>query len=306
MNVTESTTATTILSGAKRANRGSNKRSASITVVIPTLNEAANLPHVLPLIPDFVDEVVLVDGHSADATVAVARAIRPDIRVVLQERRGKGNALACGFAAASGDIIVMLDADGSTDPNEIPQFVAALLAGSDFAKGSRYADGGSSTDLTRLRSAGNKALALAVNVLFRTRYTDLCYGYNAFWRHCLPYMNVTCDGFEVETLINVRIARAGLTVTEVGSVEHPRLHGESKLNALRDGFRVLGTILRERIRSQREDRQLEGWRPAFRELAQGEGGSLAYHRADGVRHEAHAHGAGALSELSPSVGAATP
>ena len=307
MDVTESTATTTILSRAKRTSRGPNKRSASITVVIPTLNEAANLPHVLPLIPDFVDEVVLVDGHSADATVATARAIRPDIRVVLQDRRGKGNALACGFAAASGDIIVMLDADGSTDPNEIPQFVAALLDGSDFAKGSRYADGGSSTDLTPLRSFGNKALALAVNVLFRTRYTDLCYGYNAFWRHCLPYMNVTCDGFEVETLIHVRIARAGLTVTEVGSAEHPRLHGESKLNAMRDGIRVLRTIVRERVRHERHERQLEAWRPSFRELAQGEGVALAHHRADvGMRHDAHAHGAAALSELSPSVGVARP
>ena len=308
MDVTEPTAATTILSGAKRANRSSKRGSASITVVIPTLNEAANLPHVLPLIPDFVDEVVLVDGHSADATVATARAIRPDIRVVLQDRRGKGNALACGFAAASGDIIVMLDADGSTDPNEIPQFVAALLQGSDFAKGSRYADGGSSTDITPLRSVGNKALALAVNVLFRTRYTDLCYGYNAFWRHCLPYMNVTCDGFEVETLIHVRIARAGLTVTEVGSVEHARLHGESKLNALRDGFRVLSTIVRERVRHQREERYLDGWRPSFRELAQGESVSPSYPRAEGgtLRHEAHAHAAAGLSELSPSVGVARP
>ncbi len=305
MDVTESTAATTILSGARRANRSSKKLASSITVVIPTLNEAANLPHVLPLIPDFVDEVVLVDGHSEDSTVATARAIRPDIRVVLQDRHGKGNALACGFAAASGDIIVMLDADGSTDPNEIPQFVAALLEGSDFAKGSRYSNGGSSSDITRLRSAGNKVLAFVVNLLYRTRYTDLCYGYNAFWRHCLPYMNVTCDGFEVETLIHVRIARAGLTVTEVGSVEHARVHGESKLNTWRDGVRVLTTIVRERIRQQRDERQLDAWRPAFRELAQGEGVSIAFQRADGgIRHDAHPHGAAALSEFSPSVGVA--
>src|SRR5665213_446155 len=305
MAVTDSTTTTTILSGAKRAGRGPNRRSASISVVIPTLNEAANLPHVLPLIPDFVDEVVLVDGHSEDSTVEIARAIRPDIRVVLQDRRGKGNALACGFAAAEGDIIVMLDADGSTDPNEIAQFVDALLDGSDFAKGSRYAYGGSSLDITRLRAAGNKGLALAVNVLFRTRYTDLCYGYNAFWRHCLPYMSVTCDGFEVETLIHVRIARAGLTVTEVGSVAHPRLHGESKLNALRDGIRVLRTIVRERARQHRAGRHHEGWRPSFRELAVGEGVPSITYSADGVsRHDGH--GAGALTELSPSVGAAGP
>jgi glycosyltransferase involved in cell wall biosynthesis len=307
MSVTESTAATTILSGAKRAGRGSKKkRTASITVVIPTLNEAANLPHVLPHIPDFVDAVVLVDGHSVDATIAIARALRPDIRVVLQDRRGKGNALACGFAAASGDIIVMLDADGSTDPNEIPQFVEALLDGSDFAKGSRYARGGSSADITRLRSAGNKTLALAVNVLFRTRYTDLCYGYNAFWRHCLPYMNVTCDGFEVETLIHVRIARAGLNVSEVGSVEHARLHGESKLHAVRDGFRVLCTIVRERVSQRRHDRHVEAWRPSFRELTQDEDVSRPFERAGGdSRHDVHGH-ASALSELSRSVGVARP
>jgi glycosyltransferase involved in cell wall biosynthesis len=307
MAVTDSTTATTILSGAKRAGRGS-KRSASISVVIPTLNEAANLPHVLPLIPDFVDEVVLVDGHSKDATIEIARAIRPDIRIVLQDRRGKGNALACGFAAAAGDIIVMLDADGSTDPNEIPQFVAALLEGNDFAKGSRYTQGGASLDITRLRATGNRALAVAVNVLFRTRYTDLCYGYNAFWRHCLPYMNVTCDGFEVETLIHVRIARAGLAVAEVGSVEHPRLHGESKLNALSDGARVLRTIVRERARQRRSQRHShDGWRPSFRELAPGEGAAVGLRNADGdSRHEVHGHMAGSLTELSPSVRAARP
>jgi glycosyltransferase involved in cell wall biosynthesis len=277
-------------------------------VVIPTLNEAANLPHVLPLIPAFVDEVVLVDGHSQDATIEIARAIRPDIRVVLQDRHGKGNALACGFAAASGDIIVMLDADGSTDPKEIPQFVAALLEGNDFAKGSRYTEGGSSLDITRLRAAGNKALAFAVNVLFRTRYTDLCYGYNAFWRHCLPYMDVTCDGFEVETLIHVRIARAGLAVAEVGSVEHPRLHGESKLNALSDGARVLRTIVRERARHGRSERYShDAWRPSYRELAPGTGVAVSLASADAAnRHDVHGHMAATLTELSPSVSAARP
>jgi glycosyltransferase involved in cell wall biosynthesis len=307
MAVTDPTTATTILSGAKRAGRGS-KRSASISVVIPTLNEAANLPHVLPQIPDFVDEVVLVDGHSKDATIEIARAIRPDIRIVLQDRRGKGNALACGFAAAAGDIIVMLDADGSTDPNEIPHFVEALLEGNDFAKGSRYTKGGGSLDITPLRATGNRVLAVAVNLLFRTRYTDLCYGYNAFWRHCLPYMDVTCDGFEVETLIHVRIARAGLAVAEVGSIEHPRLHGESKLNALSDGLRVLRTIVRERVRQRSLHRHNhDAWRPSFRELAPEEGAALALHSADREgRHEIHSHGAGPLTELSPSVSVARP
>jgi glycosyltransferase involved in cell wall biosynthesis len=268
MSVSDSTIGTAALrSGGRRTSRATaTPLTASISVVIPTLNEAQNLPHVLTRIPAIVDEVVLVDGHSIDATIAIARAVRPDVRVVLQDGRGKGNALACGFAAATGDIIVMLDADGSTDPAEIPQFVATLLDGSDFAKGTRFAGGGASSDITLIRSAGNRMLSLTVNLLFRTRYTDLCYGYNAFWRHCLPHMHVTCDGFEVETLINVRVARAGLAVTEVPSVEYERMHGESKLSAGRDGMRVLRTILRERARRGSAALHADGWRPSFREL----------------------------------------
>jgi Glycosyl transferase family 2 len=236
-----------------RSSRRAGAARATISVVIPTLNEAANLPHVLTRLPASVDEVVLVDGHSTDDTIKVARAIRPDVRVVLQDGRGKGNALACGFAAAAGDIIVMLDGDASTDPAEIPRFVEVLLAGNDFAKGSRFAPGGSSADITGVRRLGNRALLALVNLLFGTRYSDLCYGYNAFWRDCLAHMQVTCDGFEVETLINVRVARAGLRVAEVPSVEHERLFGESKLHAVRDGLRVLRTIVTERFR--RADRQ---------------------------------------------------
>jgi glycosyltransferase involved in cell wall biosynthesis len=244
----------------------SRVESPTISVVIPTLNEASNLPHVLTRIPDIVDEVVLVDGHSVDDTITVAKMIRPDIRVVLQTDIGKGNALACGFAAASGQIIVSIDADGSNDPAEIPQFVEALLTGSDFAKGSRFTPGGDSLDITPLRARGNRALGIVVNTLFRTRYTDLCYGYNAFWRHCLPHMQVTCAGFEVETLINVRVARAGLSVAEVPSVEHQRLNGESNLHAVRDGLRILRAILGERFSRRRVPADPDAWRPSFDEL----------------------------------------
>jgi len=239
----------------------------TISVVIPTLNEAANLPHVFNRLPRTIDEVVLVDGHSVDDTIAVARALRPEVRVVLQDGRGKGNALACGFAAATGDIIVMLDADGSTDPAEIPLFIEALMAGHDFAKGSRFTPGGDSADITGIRRLGNRGLSLLVNLLFRTRYSDLCYGYNAFWRHCLPHIHVTCSGFEVETLINIRVARARLSVAEIPSIEYERMFGESNLNAVRDGLRVLRTIVSERLRRRRAPGNPDGWRPGFRELA---------------------------------------
>ncbi len=243
-----------------------------VSVVVPALNEARNLPHVLDRLPQ-VDEVILVDGGSTDDTVAVAQRLRPDIRVVTQNRKGKGNALACGFAACTGDIIVMIDADGSTDPGEIPSFIAALRSGADFAKGSRFRAGGGSADITRLRRAGNKVLSVMVNVLFGTRYSDLCYGYNAFWSCHLEVFDLDStspaptggdgrlwgDGFEIETLLNLRAARARLAIEEVSSFEHNRIHGVSNLNAFTDGIRVLRTIAREWPRGlRRGSRQVAG------------------------------------------------
>jgi glycosyltransferase involved in cell wall biosynthesis len=232
----------------------------SVSVVVPALNEARNIPHVFSQIPADVYEVILVDGFSVDDTVAIARQVRPDVRIVAQTRQGKGNALACGFATVTGDIIAMVDADGSADPSEIPRFVAALLAGADFAKGTRFVEGGGSKDITRLRSFGNYALTAFFNACYGRSYSDLCYGFNVFWRRHLPVLGLDAtsprqpdangqlwgDGFEVETLIHVRVARAGLVVVEVPSFEHARIHGVSNLNAFRDGRRVLHTILAER------------------------------------------------------------
>src|SRR5207302_5441648 len=123
-----------------------------------------------------------------------------------QSGRGKGNALACGVEACAGEIVVMLDADGSTDAGEIPRFVEALRRGADMAKGSRFTAGGGSSDITPLRRAGNRVLCWLVNVLYVTGYSDLCYGFNAFWRVSLGRLRMDCDGFEVETLLNIRSA----------------------------------------------------------------------------------------------------
>jgi glycosyltransferase involved in cell wall biosynthesis len=232
----------------------------SVSVIVPALNEARNIPHVFEHIPKDIHEVILVDGFSVDGTVAVAREHRPDVRVIRQTRMGKGNAVACGIAAATGDIVALVDADGSADPAEIPRFVETLLAGADFAKGSRFLSGGGSSDITRLRAYGNHLLTTFFNVCYRRGYTDLCYGFNVFWRRLAPVIGLDAtspapmngdgqlwgDGFEVETLIHVRVAKAGLVVAEVPSFEHPRIHGASNLSAFRDGRRVLRTILSER------------------------------------------------------------
>ncbi len=231
-------------------------RAPRVSVIIPTRDEAENLPSVLAELPaDY--EVIVIDGHSHDGTPDVARALRPDATVITQTRCGKGNAMACGLACSTGDILVMLDADGSTDPQEIPRFVNALVEGADFAKGTRFANGGGSSDITWGRRMGNRALNGLVNTLYGTHYTDLCYGYNAFWRKCLPVLDLDAgdenstemvwgDGFEIETLMNVRVAKAGLRVVEVPSYELERIHGVSKLHPIGDGWRVLHTIATER------------------------------------------------------------
>jgi glycosyltransferase involved in cell wall biosynthesis len=218
----------------------------SVSVVIPAMNEAENLPHVFKTLPDWIHEVVLVDGNSTDNTVEVARELWPGVKVVTQEGKGKGDALISGFAACTGDIIVMVDADGSAHGNEIVSYVSALVSGADFAKGSRFANGGGTDDMTFIRKLGNRALCAAVNAKFGARYTDLCYGYNAFWRRCLDDITLDCTGFEIETLMNIRVVKAGLRVQEVPSHEYVRIHGVSNLSAVRDGLRVLRVILQEK------------------------------------------------------------
>ncbi|MFI5026263.1 MAG: glycosyltransferase, partial [Solirubrobacterales bacterium] len=220
-------------------------RRTKVSVVVPAMNEEGNIGHVLKRLPENLHEVILVDGNSKDKTIMAAEEAHPGIRVLSQTGRGKGDAFRTGFAAVTGNLVVMLDADGSADPAEIPRFVEALEAGADFAKGSRFLDGGGSADITRLRSLGNSVLSGTANLLHGTHFTDLCYGYNAFWARCLPFIALDVPGFEVETLINLRIAGAGMKITEVPSYEADRISGQSNLNTFRDGFRVLGTILSE-------------------------------------------------------------
>ena len=217
----------------------------SVSVVIPVKNEARNLPAVLATLPAWINEVVLVDGRSVDDTIAVARQCRPDIKVLTQPGRGKGNALLAGFRKCTGEIIVMMDGDGSTDGGEIARFVGALVTGADLAKGSRFASSGGSDDITLGRRFGNRILSGLVNLAFGTQYTDLCYGYNAFWTEILPALDLDCNGFEIETMMNIRAAKAKLRIQEIPSQERPRVHGESNLRVFFDGWRILKVIVAE-------------------------------------------------------------
>ncbi len=220
-----------------------------VSFIIPTLNEAKNLPCLLPRIPAWAYEVIIVDGRSTDGTVEVARGLCPDARIVMEPRAGKGAALQAGFKAAAGDIIIMLDADGSMAPEEAILFVGALMSGADLVKGSRFLQGAGSDDISVSRLLGNWGLTQIVRWLYGCSFSDLCYGYVAFWTRHVDALNCDCDGFEIETLINVRALKSRLKIVEVASFETPRINGVSNLRAIPDGIRVLKTILRERLGS---------------------------------------------------------
>jgi glycosyltransferase involved in cell wall biosynthesis len=224
--------------GAKSAVR------PSVSLVIPVRNEARNVGWVLEQVANDVDEIILVDGNSTDVTLITARRCRPDVRVVPQQGAGKGSALRTGFLAATGDIIVMMDADGSMSPQEIRHYLHFLENGYDFVKGSRFISGGGSLDITPFRGLGNWFLLTVFNTAYDAHLTDLCYGFCAFHRRYLDHLQLSATGFEIEAEMTVRAMQAGLRIAEVPSLELPRRSGASNLHAIRDGIRVLRTVLR--------------------------------------------------------------
>jgi glycosyltransferase involved in cell wall biosynthesis len=232
------------LSLRPRARPKSASAEPTVSLVIPVRNEARNIGWVLEQVADEVTEIILVDGDSTDVTLVTARRCRPDVRVVPQQGPGKGSALRTGFLAATGDIVIMMDADGSMSPSEISHYTHFLANGYDFVKGSRFISGGSSLDITWFRRLGNRFLLTVFNSLYHGNLTDLCYGFCAFDRRYLDHLHLSATGFEIEAEMTVRAMQAGLRIAEVPSVELPRRSGASNLHAIRDGIRVLRTVLR--------------------------------------------------------------
>jgi len=231
--------------------RGLTRDEVSVSIVIPTLNEAGNLPYVLNTVPSWVHEIIVVDGRSNDDTERIAKVLHPDVRIVHEPKSGKGAALKAGLYAAKGDILIALDADGSMDGAEIGAFTDALLSGSDYVKGSRFCPGAGSSDITKFRRFGDGGICFLLKIFFGAHYTDATYGYIGVWADRLDWLGIDTDGFEVETLIGIRAQRAGLRTSEVPCYEANRIHGVSNLNALRDGFRILRVIVSERLRRYR-------------------------------------------------------
>ena len=223
------------------------QRDVAVTLVIPALNEAHGLERVLPAIPMLVNEVIIVDGGSTDDTLRVVGRLCPSAICIQQRGRGKGDAIKTGLGAATGEIVVTMDADGSMNPADIVPAVAALLDGCDFVKGSRALSGAGSDDFTPLHRLGNWALTAMSNALFGSGYTDITYGFNAYWRRVMLNTESLSDGFQFEIQAAIRASRSGLLTVEVPCFEAPRAGGESKLSPMRDGWAIARVLASEAL-----------------------------------------------------------
>jgi len=223
--------------------------NSDVTVIVPTLNEEEGIGPTLRELRGVLGDpfLLVVDGNSTDKTVEVAKEFGAE--AVLQKGKGKGVALrqVFDYDGLNGDRIVMMDADGSMDPKEVPLFIKALESGADVAKGSRFLLGGYSKDLSVARTVGNRILVSLVNFLFSTKYTDMCYGFMAFNRKAISKLSscLRSENFEIETEICIKAKKLGLKVAEVPSVELKRCYGRSHLRTFRDGFKIFKMILME-------------------------------------------------------------
>ncbi|MCK5025083.1 MAG: glycosyltransferase family 2 protein [Nanoarchaeota archaeon] len=213
-----------------------------ISVVIPTLNEAENLSLILHDLQEYADEIIVVDGYSKDNTTAIANEFGCK---VFYDNYGKGSAITAGVKESSGDFVITIDADMSHRPMEIKSMLEGLARGYDICMGSRFMEGGGSSDITFVRTIGNKFFVLLVNLLFGGNYTDLCYGYRSFRKSAFDKLDVRSKGFSIETEISIKAAKKKMKVLEVPSFEKARNKGNGKLRTFSDGWKILKVIIKE-------------------------------------------------------------
>ena len=219
-----------------------------VTLIIPTKNEEGCIGKVLREVPKkVVNEILVIDYHSTDKTADEAkRNLRSkQDRFIEQKGRGYGGAFIEGIKIARGDVIVMMDADGSHNPADIPFLIAKLKEGYDYAMSSRYAVGAKSFDDTLIRWIGNMIFTKLTNIVHNMHITDSLYLLTAVWKEDLERMNLKSEGFEICTEILVKASRMGLRIAEVPTIERARYKGESKVSAFWDGLKILKAIFQK-------------------------------------------------------------
>ncbi|HTO05656.1 MAG TPA: glycosyltransferase family 2 protein [Myxococcota bacterium] len=224
-----------------------------LSVIVPVYNEAQTLEELVRRVRA-VDygaelELVLVDDFSSDGSrelVEKLAATHSGVVAVLQERnRGKGAALRRGFAAATGDVLVVQDADLEYDPAEIPRMVSLIERDlADVVYGSRFLASGPHRVLYFWHSVGNKLLTLLSNVFTNLNLSDMEVGYKAFRREVLAGIELCEDRFGFEPEITAKVARGGWRIYEVPISYYGRTYEEGKKIGWRDGVHALRCVLR--------------------------------------------------------------
>jgi len=219
-----------------------------ISLIIPTMNEEGAIGRVLKEIPkNIINEIIVIDGHSTDNTAKEAKAeFRPrKDKFILQKKKGFGSALQQAFKQTRGDVIVILNADGSQNPKDIPALLKKIKEGYTYIMASRYSKGGRSDDDTIIRFIGNRTLTFLTNLLHKTNVTDSLYFFTAITRKDLKKLHLVCPGFEFCIEMLIKAHKAGLKFAEVPVVERARFAGKSKVNAFSAGWKILLVILQK-------------------------------------------------------------
>ena len=227
------------------------KPTKTVSIVIPTLNEEETIGKVIDEIPKenierwgYQVEILVADNNSSDKTREIAA--ERGAKVIIEPARGKGRAIRTAFKAASGDFIFMLDADYTYPAIYISKMLEVLREGSDVVIGSRLRGQIGEGAMSKLNVVGNHLLALMASTLYRTRISDLCTGYWGLTKEVVSKLELNAIGFELEAEMFVQIAKKGYKIAEV-PIFYRRRASPSKLNSLRDGFKIGRTLLKKRF-----------------------------------------------------------
>jgi glycosyltransferase involved in cell wall biosynthesis len=223
--------------------------NGSVSVVLAAHNEAVTIGDLVRSIRQHTPnlaEIIVVDDGSSDGTDVLARDAGATVFRLLPNR-GKGVAIRHGIEKASGDVVVLLDADGQDDPAEIPLLLNALVPGTDLVIGSRFLGTFAPNSITRINRVGNRFLTEVLNLLHGTRVTDTQAGFKAVRRTALERTRLRATRFNIEVELLLQVVRTGGRVAEVGVSRSPRVHGQSRLHAVKDGTIILRTIVEQRL-----------------------------------------------------------
>lgn len=219
------------------------------TVVIPTRNEEKTIRKIIQGCRPHCDEILVIDGHSRDATPEIAR--EEGCRYELDNGRGKGAALRQAFTSVENEIICFIDADGSHDPNDIPKLVNPIKEGvADLVIGSRMRGGSDELhgDLGKfIRMVGSDIITLSINYRYGARLTDSQNGFRAIRTHVGRRIGLTEDIFTIEQEMLAKTLRHGYRVREVPSHEYKRFFGESGIDVRKVWFRYVWCLIKNLI-----------------------------------------------------------